>query len=102
MPIMMLLAVRLLMPVPCFAQSSQPDVALRSFLFYTGYSRLDPPNAGTSVDVIVPARSWSYAGAFACWSHHLVYARALMFSKENISSFFAQARKTLAWRVSAK
>jgi len=39
------------MPAPCSAQMTQADVALRHKLFNQGYSRLDPPAAGTSVEV---------------------------------------------------
>lgn len=53
---MMMVAAGLLLLGPCFAQMSQPDVALRSSLFSQGYSRHDPPAAGTSVEVLRPPR----------------------------------------------
>ena len=86
MPIMMLVAVGLLMPAPCSAQSTQPDVALRSFLFYTGYSRLDPPNAGTSVDVIVPALAVAMLAPLPVGRIIPVYARALIQIREGCDS----------------
>ena len=51
---MMMIAAGLLLLAPCFAQMSQPDVALRSSLFSQGYSRHDPPAGGTSVEVAAP------------------------------------------------
>lgn len=51
---LLLLASAYWMPAPCSAQITQPDVALRLHLFSQGYSRLDPPAAGTSVEVCSP------------------------------------------------